>query len=156
MATPSKPARVPPRWFVVTAWHAHRAIHRLTGGRRGLWRYTPGGRWGALVLHSTGRRSGKVRSAILGYVEDGENLAVLAMNGWGQPEPAWWLNLQAHPDAIVELKGGERRAVRARAAVGEDRERLLRRLDEAEGDADLNAYLALRSRETAVVVLEPR
>src|SRR5690606_33105221 len=108
MATPSKPARVPPRWFVGTARHAHRAIHQLTGGRRGLWRYTPGGRWGALVLHSTGRRSGKVRSAILGYVEDGENLAVLAMNGWGQPEPAWWLNLQAHPDAIVELKGGER------------------------------------------------
>lgn len=156
MATASKPARVPPRWVVVTAWHVHRAIHRLTGGRRGLWTYAPGGKWGALVLHSTGRRSGKERSAILGYVEDGQDLAVLAMNGWGQPDPAWWLNLQAHPDATVEPKGGERRNVRARAAVGEERERLLRRLDEAEGDADLNAYLALRSRETAVVVLEPR
>lgn len=40
--------------------------------------------------------------------------------------------------------------------MGEERERLLRRLDEAEGDTDLDAYLALRSRETAVVVLEPR
>ena len=156
MATQSKRTRVPPRWFVVTAWHVHRAIHRVTGGRRGLWAYTPGGRWGALVLPSTGRHSGKERSAILGYVEDGQDLAVLAMNGWGQPDPAWWLNLQAQPEATVELKGGERRSIRARAAVGEERERLLQRLDEAEGDADLVAYLALRSRETAVVVLEPR
>jgi deazaflavin-dependent oxidoreductase (nitroreductase family) len=141
---------------VVGAWYAHRAIHRVTGGRRGLWRYTPGGKWGALILHSIGRRTGRERSAILGYVEDGPNLAVLAMNGWGEPEPAWWLNLQAHPDATVELKGGERRPVTARAALGEERERLLRQLDESEGDTDLQAYLALRSRETAVVVLEPR
>ena len=27
------------------------------------------------------------------------------MNGWADPEPAWWLNLQAHPEATVELPG---------------------------------------------------
>jgi hypothetical protein len=27
----------------------------------------------------------------LGYVEDGDNLVTLAMNGWGDADP-WWLN----------------------------------------------------------------
>jgi hypothetical protein len=26
-------------------------------------------------------------------------------NGWGVAEPAWWLNLQAAPQAVVELAG---------------------------------------------------
>ena len=33
------------------------------------------------------------------------NLVAMAMNGWGDAEPAWWLNLQAHPDATVDLDG---------------------------------------------------
>jgi hypothetical protein len=43
----------------------------------------------------------------LGYVEDGDNLVTLAMNGWGDADP-WWLNLQTHPDATAELKGSTR------------------------------------------------
>ena len=57
-------------------------------------------------LTTTGRRSGKPRSVILGYYEDGPNLVSMAMNGWGAAEPAWWLNLQADPQAVVELAGG--------------------------------------------------
>ena len=109
--------RLPPRWFVRTAWVAHRAIYRLTAGRRGLWRPRPG-HWGAMRLTTVGRRSGKERVALLGYYEDGPNLVTLAMNGWAEPEPAWWLNLQAHPDAVVEVKGQPPRPVRGRAAEG--------------------------------------
>src|SRR4249920_1047270 len=83
-----------------------------TEGRVGLRRPKPD-RWGMLRLRSVGRRSGKERIAILGYYEDGPNLITIAMNGWGEAEPAWWLNLQAHPDATVELPDGPR-AVRAR------------------------------------------
>lgn len=54
---------------------------------------------------------------ILGYVEDGRNLVTLAMNGWGEGEPAWWLNLQAHPQARVQLTDGTRQVV-AHAATG--------------------------------------
>lgn len=154
-ATPKKAGRLPPRIVVVGAWYAHRAIHRITRGRRGLWRYTPEGRWGTLVLHSVGRRSGKPREAILGYVEDGPNLVTMAMNGWADPEPAWWLNLQAQPDVTIDLTGGETRAVHARAAEGEERERLLARLAQSES-SDLSAYMARRARTTAIVVLEPR
>lgn len=146
-------ARVPPRWFVVTAWHVHRLIVRASGRRRGLWPPRPG-KWGTLRLTTRGRRSGEPRSVILGYVEDGPHLVAMAMNGWGAAEPAWWLNLQAHPDAIVELAGGIRREVLGRAAEGEGRERLWQRFREL--DKNLDGYAARRPRETAVVVLEPR
>jgi F420H(2)-dependent quinone reductase len=104
-------------------------------------------------LTTVGRRSGTARSAILGYYEDGPNLVTMAMNGWADPEPAWWLNLQARPDVTVELTDGTR-AVRGRAAEGAERDRLWARWSEM-GD-DPEGYAWRRSRETAVVVLEPR
>jgi len=146
---------LPPRWVIRGAWAAHRAIHRFSGGRRGLSLPKPGVAFGHMKLTSVGRRSGKAREAILGYVEDGPNLVTLAMNGWGSPEPAWWLNLQSFPDASVELKTGTL-AVRARAAVGEERDRLWATVKEHRGYGDMDGYAVRRSRETAVVVLEPR
>jgi deazaflavin-dependent oxidoreductase (nitroreductase family) len=105
-------------------------------------------------LHTVGRRSGKERVAILAYFEDGEDLVTMAMNGWGEGHPAWWLNLVAHPDASVDLKDATR-AVRGRAAEGAERERLWARWDEF-GDDDVDAYARNRRTETPVVVLEPR
>lgn len=144
--------RLPPRWFVRTAWVVHRAIYRVTRGRRGLWRARPD-RWGTLVLTTTGRRTGQERSVILGYLEDGPNLVTLAMNGWAPAEPAWWLNLQANPDATVVLKDGSR-AVRARAAVGAERDRLWAEYRVV--DKGLDGFATRRPTPTAVVVLEPR
>jgi F420H(2)-dependent quinone reductase len=146
-----KTPSLPPRWIVRLAWLVHRAGYRLTGGRRGLWVPTPD-RWGALRLTTIGRRTGKERSVILGYYEDGPNLVTLAMNGWAEPEPAWWLNLQAQPIATVELKDGSRR-IRARRAEGDERRRLWARWNEF-GD-DYDGYATMRPKETAVVVLEP-
>lgn len=144
-------ARIPPRWFVRLAWFTHRGLYRVTGGRFGLWP-PKANRWGTLRLTITGRRTGQRRSVILGYYEDGLNLVTMAMNGWADGEPAWWLNLQAHPVASVHLNGG-RRTVRGRAAEGEERSRLWARWREI--DTKLDAYAALRSTETAVVILEP-
>jgi deazaflavin-dependent oxidoreductase (nitroreductase family) len=100
-----------------------------------------------------GRRTGQPRPVILGYFEDGRNLVTMAMNGWGTAEPAWWLNLQAHPDATVQTRDGARQ-VRARRAEGSERERLWARW--AAIDENLDAYAARRPAETAVVILEPR
>ena len=94
-------APLPPRWVIRAAWTIHRAIFGLTLGRVGLRRQTPE-RWGMMRLKTVGRRSGSERHAILGYFEDGPNLVTMAMNGWGDAEPAWWLNLQANPDTTVE------------------------------------------------------
>ncbi len=143
--------RLPPRWFVVTAWHVHRGMFRATAGRKGLWPPRPGN-WGTLRLTTTGRRSSEARSVIVAYVEDGPNLISMAMNGWGAAEPAWWLNLQAHPQAVVALPGGIRREVLGRAAVGPEPERLWQTFREL--DQKLDGYAARRPRETAVIVLE--
>lgn len=146
--------RLPPRWFIRLAWLAHRAMYRLTGGRRGLWTPKPGA-WGTMRLLTVGRKTGKERAAILGYYEDGPNLVTMAMNGWGEPEPAWWLNLLARPDVTVELKGGVTRAVRGRAATGDEHDRLWARWREF-GNEDLDGYATRRPGGTAIVVLEPR
>jgi deazaflavin-dependent oxidoreductase (nitroreductase family) len=145
--------RLPPRWFIRLFWAAQRGLYRITGGRLGLRRATPT-RWGMMRLRTVGRRSGAERTAILGYLEDGPDLVTMAMNGWADPEPAWWLNLQANPDAIVDLPG-ETRAVRGRAAGPDERPRLWARWQTLDG-ADLDGFAARRSRETAVVILSPR
>ena len=122
-ATPKSPPQVP-RWLVRTIWIGHRTVFRLTGGRFGL-RSANSTRWGMLRLHTVGRRSGQERIAILGYIEDGPNIVTPAMNGWADPEPAWWLNLQANPEATIELprrhapggcSGGGRRGAGAAVA----------------------------------------
>ena len=148
----TKPPGLPPRWFMVSFWFVHRAVYRLTGGRVGLWRPKPG-KWGAMRLNTIGRRSGKQRSVILGYYEDGPNLVTMALNGWADPEPAWWLNLQTQPNVTVDIKGG-RREVRARSAVGAERDRLWAGWREMGDDPD--SYAWRTSREAAIVVLEPR
>ncbi len=155
MSEDAGPRQRIPGWIIRSIWRMHRALYALTGGRLGL-RRPNAARWGMLRLHSTGRRTGQERIAILGYIEDGPNLATPAMNGWMEPEPAWWLNLQAHPDATVELPGRERRDVRARAAVGEERDRIWRQLVELGTSAYTDANAAMRPRGTAIVVLEPR
>lgn len=153
MATVSeapRSARLPPRWFIRMFWAVQRAVYRAT--RRSLQRATDA-REGMLALHSVGRRTGAARVAILGYFEDGRDLVTMAMNGWGEAEPAWWLNLQAQPDVTVDLVGGSR-AVHARAAMGDERTRLWARW--AHYNEGLDQYAALRSHETAIVIFEPR
>ena len=146
-APPKRPF-LPPRWFIVTAWAVHRAIARWTAGKRGIWTAKPE-KWGTMRVHTVGRKSGQERIAILGYQPDGENLVTVAMNGWGEGDPKWWLNLQANPDATVELKG-ETRAVHARAAEAEEAARLWSLFP---GNAP---FVQARTTKTPLVVLEPR
>jgi deazaflavin-dependent oxidoreductase (nitroreductase family) len=145
--------KLPPAWFKHAFWRVHRALHRLSGGRF-LW--TPASKrgWGALRLTTVGRKSGRDRSVIVGYIEDGPNLVMLAMNGWDEGHPAWWLNLETHPDATVRLAHHRPCLVHAQAATGEERDRLWQRW--AEIDVGLDAYASGRSTTTPVVVLEPR
>ena len=104
----TRSAPLPPRWFIRLAWKGHRALYRVTRGRAGLWPPKPD-RWGTMRLTTIGRRTGRERGVILAYFRDGQDLVTLAMNGWAEPEPAWWLNLQAHPGASVTLVDGRGR-----------------------------------------------
>lgn len=151
----AEPVKLPPRPLIRVFWMIHRALVRLSGGRVGIQRPKPGVKFGMLRLHTVGRRSGRKRNTMIGYFEDGSNLVTLAMNGWGQAEPAWWLNLQATPEATVQTSDG-RRAVLARAATGAERDRLWDAFREYPGwGENLGALTAQRPGETAIVVLEP-
>lgn len=151
--TTTRTPKLPPAWFKHAFWRVHRVLCRLSGGRF-LW--TPASKrgWGAARLTTIGRKSGKERSVIVGYIEDGANLIVLAMNGWDEGHPTWWLNLEAHPDAVVRLARQGPRPMHARLAAGDERERLWQRWLEIEPEID--TYAGLRSVETPIVVLEPR
>ena len=144
-----------PRILLKTFWTIHRAMYRLTGGRIGLQRPERGNKFGMLRIHTVGRRSGRERVTMLGYFEDGPNLVTLAMNGWGKADPAWWLNLQANPQATVEVPRGRRNVV-ARAASGAERDRLWAEFSNYPGwGSDIDALAAHRPAETAVVIFEP-
>lgn len=147
----AKPPKLPSVWFKHLFWRAHRSLYRLAGGRV-LW--TPNSKrgWGAMHLTTIGRKSGRTRDVIVGYIEDDSNPVVLAMNGWDEGAPAWWLNLEADPDAVIRLKGQPARAVRARMAEGAERDRLWRLW--AEIDEGLDAFADSREAATPVVVFE--
>jgi deazaflavin-dependent oxidoreductase (nitroreductase family) len=153
MPSSAKPPYLPPRWFVRSAWLVHRVLLRITFDRVGLAAPTPGGRFGMLRLHTIGRRSGRPRPVVLGYIEDGDRLVTLAMNGWAHADPAWWHNLRAHPAATVDLVTGPRR-VTARRATGPERDRLWAAVRAYQGYGELDAFAARRGRETDVVVLQ--
>jgi deazaflavin-dependent oxidoreductase (nitroreductase family) len=148
-----RPPKPPPAWFVHLAWRVHRGLYKLSGGRF-LWTTSNKRGWGALRLTTVGRKSGKERSVIIGYLEDGPNLTGIAMNGFDEGHPAWWLNLEAHPDAVVRLSGQEPRPIHMREVTGAERDRLWQRWVDI--DPDHETYAAQRSTTVPVFVLEPR
>jgi deazaflavin-dependent oxidoreductase (nitroreductase family) len=127
----------------------HVAAYRLTGGRIGG-RFLRGAP--TLLLDHVGRRSGKRRTSPLIYVEDGDDLAIVASKGGSHRHPAWWLNLRANPRTTVQV-GGERREMVARRAIPEEKARLWPRLIEVWPDYD--AYQRRTEREIPVVILSP-
>jgi F420H(2)-dependent quinone reductase len=151
--TSSRPAKVPPRWVVRSAWAIHRAIYRLTGGRSGLSRPRPG-HYGMLRLRTVGRRTGKERGVIVAYYLDGDAYIVIAMNGWAPQHPAWLHNLRAEPRAIIDTLDGKRRII-AREAHGEERQRLWDGYKAYSPGAGLDEYSVGRPVEAPVVVLDP-
>jgi F420H(2)-dependent quinone reductase len=126
----------------------HSAVYAASGGLIGAG--IGNTRW--LLLATTGRKTGQARVVVLRYLRDGGHLAVIASN-WGKPSsPAWWLNLQANPEAEIQV-GRQRMRVRARQANPEEQERLWQRAVRAyPGFAE---YQRRIERPIPVVILEP-
>ena len=130
---------------------AHTFLYRRTGGRLG--QTIPGVSGKMLLLDHVGAKSGKPRTSPLLYVEDGENLVVIASKGGFPSHPAWFHNLRANPDTTVQV-GSERRSIHARVAGPDERERLWALAVAAyPGYED---YRARTERQIPLVVLEPR
>jgi deazaflavin-dependent oxidoreductase (nitroreductase family) len=130
---------------------AHAVAIRLSGGRiRRSFIFTGG--MPVLVLTTVGRKSGQTRSTPVGYLKHGEGFAVLASNAGSDRSPAWWLNLQANPNAEV-LADRRRRAVRARRAHADEEAALWGEF--ARLNPGFDEYRSLTERRIPVVLLEP-
>lgn len=125
-------------------------VYRLSGGRVGG-RFLRGAP--VLLLTTIGRKSGRPRTAPLLYVEDGDELVIVASKGGMSQHPVWFLNLEANPDVEVEL-GSTRRRMRARRASDEEKAKLWPRLVAMYRDYD--DYQARTDRNIPVVILAPR
>jgi deazaflavin-dependent oxidoreductase (nitroreductase family) len=126
----------------------HAAVFRATGGR-------VGGRMvgsPVLLLVTTGRKSGQKRTTVLLYLQDGGRYVIVASNGGTAKHPVWWLNLQADPEATVEV-GGRKIHVRAAEARDEEKARLWQKL--VRMYPSYEDYQKKTDREIPVVVLEP-
>ena len=100
-----------------------------------------------LLLTTTGARSGKERTTVLGYGRAGEKLVVIASNNGAPAAPAWFHNLLARPIATVEV-GPDRFKVRARTAKPDERDEL------AKAVPYLESQQKLTERQIPIVVLE--
>lgn len=101
----------------VRSWSAwHRRLYRLTGGRIG--RRLVGN--DMLLLTTRGRATGLSHTVPLLYLANGAGYVVIASYGGRSRHPDWYLNLTAHPQVEVQVKGNEERVV-ARTATPEER-----------------------------------
>ena len=127
---------------------SHRFWYQLTGGLIG------GSFLGKpiLLLRTTGRKSGRSYTTPLQYLQDGDDMVLAASNGGSNRHPNWCLNLQANPQAEVQIMR-QTRHVTAELANGKERARLWGRLvDMYPGYQD---YQMTARREIPVVVLRP-
>jgi len=100
-----------------------------------------------MLLTTTGAKSGKERTVVLGFGKDGDRYVVIASGNGAPTHPAWYQNLQARPTATVEV-GPEKLKVRARTAGPQERDGLKRLVPYIEQQQTLT------TREIPIVVLE--
>ncbi len=135
------------RWLLALITRVHRFVYEATDGRLGA---NLGGK-PMLLLTTVGRKSGVARTLPLLYVPDGDRVLVVGSNAGDDRAPAWWLNLQAKPEARVRV-GREVYDVNARRAEGDEAEALwAKALVAYPPYAD---YRERTSRDIPIVVLE--
>jgi deazaflavin-dependent oxidoreductase (nitroreductase family) len=137
-----------PHWFAWFFSTLHRGAYRLSGGRLGTrFRGEP-----AILLTTTGRRTGEPRTWPLLALREGDAYIVAASNGGHDRHPAWYLNLEADPE--VTIQDGKRTVPgRARVTTGAERTRLYDRF--VETMATYRDYEEATDRPIPVVVIAP-
>lgn len=126
----------------------HTKLYRRLGGRFvgsvGLGRKV-------LLLTTTGRKTGLRRTTPLVYMPLGDHVVVYPSNGGKEARPAWWLNLQAHPRATVQL-GKAHQDVLARPATEAEYAELWPRA--ADYNPHWRQYAESVARSIPLVILE--
>jgi deazaflavin-dependent oxidoreductase (nitroreductase family) len=127
----------------------HVRAYRESGGERGYhWRGTT-----ILLLTTTGRKTGEPRTTPLIHRTDGDTWVVIASKGGAPDDPDWYKNMQADPDAEIQVRD-EVIPVVMSTAQGAERSRLWELMGEVWPDYD--DYQAKTDREIPVVVFTRR
>lgn len=134
--------------FIEWLWRVHRWAYRRSGGRLGGHL----GAWPILLLTTTGRKTGRLHTIALHYLPHGDAAVLVASNAGEPRHPAWYLNLKARPEVVVERRG-RRSEFLAREAEGEERRLLWERV--ASIDPVYAEYQQRTTRRIPIVVLEP-
>lgn len=109
----------------------------------------------ALLLRTTGRRSGAQRCIALMYASDGADYVLVASNGGSERPPAWLHNVRAKPDVVVQI--GRTRipgTARVVARGDADYERLWRLANDNNHNR-YDAYQQNTARAIPLVVVTP-
>ena len=132
------------------AFKGHVLLYRVT---RGFIGHRFPGAPPMLLLENVGAKTGKKRTTPLAYVPDGDKIVLVASKGGNPRNPAWFHNLVANPNTMIQV-GSEHRPVHARVATAEERKTLWPKavgLYKPYGE-----YQKKTRREIPLVILEPR
>jgi deazaflavin-dependent oxidoreductase (nitroreductase family) len=126
----------------------HIRAYRESGGEVGyIWNGVP-----TLLLTATGRRTGQKRTSALIFGRDGDDYLVVASMGGAPSHPLWYLNLQANPEAAIQVKA-DTLPVIARTASADEKARLWKIVTDVWPNYDV--YQSRTDRDIPVVVLSP-
>ncbi|MCE4264016.1 nitroreductase family deazaflavin-dependent oxidoreductase [Rhodococcus globerulus] len=155
---PAKPKGLDaPVTVTIIKWmsKANVAMYRATDGMLGSkWRIGSAFPRGLPIclLTTTGRKSGEERISPLLFLEDDDNVILVASQGGLPKNPMWYLNVKADPVVTVQIKSRVQ-SMKARVATDEERARLWPKL--VAMYADFDNYQAWTDRVIPVVVCEP-
>jgi len=125
----------------------HVWLYRTTKGRLGAMRGT------ILLLTTTGAKSGRERTRPLMGLAHGDGWLVAASAGGAPRHPAWYHNVVANPEVVVE-KGMTKTAMMARVAGPDERPALWAEI--VAFNKGFARYETKTDREIPVIILEPR
>jgi deazaflavin-dependent oxidoreductase (nitroreductase family) len=107
-----------------------------------------------VLVHHVGAKSGVERITPLAYTRDGDDVVIIASKAGAPENPAWYHNLRATPDTVIEL-GPDTIEVTAEALTeGPERERLFNQM--ADKMPNFHEYQTKTTRLIPVVVLHRR
>lgn len=129
-------------------WRLHKFVWNLSGGRLGR---RVGG-MPVVEVMTLGHKSGEQRQILIWYVEDQGRPAIVGSNAGSERDPAWVLNLRAHPEARARWDGRWHDVIGIEL-TGEDRVRAWAAAVEASPVYD--DYAANMSRAIPVFRLDP-
>lgn len=127
----------------------HKQVYRRTGGRFG----GTAGKTQMMLLTTTGRRTSQPRTTPLNYIADGDRYLAVASYGGDDRDPQWFKNLQANPEATIQI-GPDSLRVRASVATPEEKKVLWPKAVAAYKGYD--GYQRKTSRDIPVAILTPQ